>query len=91
MEYIIVLLIFGAILISSIERYNQRRAKKYQRDERSENEYDAFEEDKEVDRLIRDRRKMAAIRKYKKDHHTSTLEAKKYVDELSKNKKNYRR
>jgi len=75
-----ILIMFGAILlvVFYLGRANRKSRGK---DTRYSNE-DEEVMDREVKRLIRGRRKSAAIKKYRKDHGGSLLQAKRHVDDI---------
>ena len=83
MDNLLVLIILAGLALAVLSRLG-----KAQKNQKHKNNIPTQEEldlgDKEVKRLIRDRRNTAAIRKYRKDHNTSIMEAKRRVDEMKK-------
>lgn len=85
MDNLLVLVILAGLVLAVLGRFGKaQKNQKYKKNMPSQEELDLG--DKEVKRLIRDRRKTAAVRKYRKDHNASLLEAKRRVDEMEKNR-----
>lgn len=85
MDNLLVLLILAGLVFSVLGRLTKaQKNRNYKKNPPSTDDLELG--DKEVKRLIRDRRDTAAVRKYRKDHNTSLLEAKRRVDEMKKKK-----